>query len=122
MAIAKCLKDHAPIDAHQQDYVRPTYDLPCEIAGCSHPAVIWLNPEEVKDYERGSRVFWESSSFATMKAGDSGPERRPWDAVQATNHLFKHMSLALQRYLRGWSRKKSASWSPLEGSDSPPSL
>lgn len=119
MAIVKCLKDHAPTDAHQQTYVRPTYDLPCDVAGCRHPAVIWLNPEEVMDYERGSRVFWESNSFTTMKAGDSGPEQRQWDTLQVISHLFGRMSLARHLYLKLWRGTKPVSVSSPQDSDLP---
>lgn len=118
MAILKCLA-HAPTERHRQDYVRPSHDLSCSITGCTHPAVIWLNPEEVKDYERGSRVFWESSSFALMRAGDAGPRRRPWDGLGVISALFGRMGLALRRYLEGWRQPVPVS---SQGGDLPPPL
>jgi hypothetical protein len=77
MAIARCLTEHAPKEGHDRSYARPLKHRTCSVAGCERPAVLWLNPEEAKEHERGTRIFWEPDTFATMRAADDGLSLAP---------------------------------------------
>lgn len=61
MAIFQCLH-HRPTERHYRSYARPLAYLeqPCTEPGCTGRVVVWLDPEEVKDFERGSRLFHDA--------------------------------------------------------------
>ena len=72
MAFCRC-HHHRPEGPHHLTYTQPlTYlELLCSEAGCTQPASIWLNPEEVKDYERGSRLFY-NETYDVFKVDSRG--------------------------------------------------
>lgn len=106
MALARCLKTHTPRDASCQRYIRPLQLLKCEVANCEHSAVIWLDPEEVREYEWGTRTFWEPSTFATMRAGDLGVEMLPWSPWAAFRPLVKRWGSSFQLGFRRYLAKR----------------
>jgi len=91
MAEVKCLQ-HQPHPYHS--YAFPTgYPFTphrCTTPGCTTPPVIWLNPEEVKEYERGERRFQETDSLETLRADNRGMER--------------HRDFAIMKILASWGR------------------
>ncbi len=71
MALIRCL-NHAPTESFNHSFVNT---LPyeeshcCSKSGCTAKPVIWLNPEEVRRYEDGTRTF-QSSDFDSYKTQD----------------------------------------------------
>ena len=72
MALFACLH-HRPRDPHHLTYVQLAAPLerPCAEADCKEHLVVWLNPEEVRDYERGCRRFYDVA-FNTLTVEGSG--------------------------------------------------
>ena len=72
MARFNCLH-HRPTHPHYRSYARPLAYLeqPCTepTSTCRGRALVWLNPEEVKDYERGSRLFYDADLNALRVDG-----------------------------------------------------
>lgn len=68
----KCLH-HAPDHPHYRTYARSSAypKVLCSEEGCQQSVAIWLNPEEVNDYERGSRLFYDQD-FNTLSVDGSG--------------------------------------------------
>lgn len=77
MAEIKCL-NHKPEHPHQHSYAFPVgYPITphrCKTQDCTTPPLIWLNPEEVKEHERGERRFQEVESWETLRADNRGVE------------------------------------------------
>lgn len=86
MAKFKCLK-HLPEDSHHHTCAFPSgYPaIPhlCTEPGCDAPLLVWLNPEEVREYERGERRFWASGDFSVLKVDDRGLDHRDVFAREA---------------------------------------
>ena len=72
MAYCSCFQ-HRPDSPHYRTYAQPStwLELPCSVGGCTQKVSIWLNPEEVKDYERGSRLFHDAN-FNAFRVDDRG--------------------------------------------------
>lgn len=100
MAVTRCLEGHTTVQDSYRNYVRPFQELTCEVAGCNHPAVIWLDPEEAREYEWGTRTFWEPNTFATMRASNHGVEMLPWSLWAVSRPLFKRWRPSLQLRFR----------------------
>lgn len=77
MAIRKC-HYHRPKSSHYRTYAQPLayLELQCDMEGCTQPVSIWLNPEEVRDYERGSRLFYDDR-FDVLKVDSRGLKISP---------------------------------------------
>lgn len=91
MAMFKCLH-HAPDHPHYRTYARSlAYSkVLCSEEGCQQSVIIWLNPEEVNDYERGSRLFYDQD-FNTLSVDGSGLrylEPAPYRLPRITRLLF----------------------------------
>ena len=63
MAIAKCESCGRPAGSKRQ-YVQPVKPLGfpdsavlCNSSGCLKPALLWLDHDEVAQYQRGERIF-----------------------------------------------------------------
>lgn len=68
MAILRCTEKHRPAeDSHYRVYAQTAKEMACEVEGCSHLAVIWLDPEERREYTLGSRIFWERGSLTRVR-------------------------------------------------------
>ncbi len=72
MAMFTCLR-HRPKGPHYRSYARPLAWLepPCRGEGCTQVVLVWLDPEEVRDYERGSRLFYDAD-YNTLRVDGSG--------------------------------------------------
>ena len=72
MAYCSCFQ-HRPDGPHYRTYAQPPawLELPCSVEGCTQKVSIWLNPEEVRDYERGSRLFYDAD-FNAFRVDDRG--------------------------------------------------
>lgn len=69
MAILRCCENHSPDHTSPyRAYVHPVKQLGCEVYGCRHLAVIWLDPEELHEYALGTRSFWECASLTRLRA------------------------------------------------------
>lgn len=79
MALFQCSERHAPADAHHRMFGWPVRDLRCGVDDCRNHAVVWLDPEELHDYELGARVFWEHGSLAWARL-DGRPLAAPGGA------------------------------------------
>ena len=76
-------------------YVRLSAPLerPCAEAGCTEKIIVWLNPEEVNDYERGCRLFYDAN-FDTLRVGGSLRRFKPVPVRRArTNPRALYTSL-----------------------------
>lgn len=89
MAYCRCLH-HRPDEPHYHSYARPLawLELRCSSEGCEEQVIVWLNPEEINDYERGSRVFHDAD-FNAFRVDDRG--------IAAAHPVFVW---PLQRYLQ----------------------
>lgn len=73
MALGYC-KDHRP-EGRVRNYVGwvesvgyPETALVCGRTSCENPAVIWLEEDEMKSYERGERVFSIPNNAVKLRA------------------------------------------------------
>jgi hypothetical protein len=80
MAMFRCCERHSP-EAVYRAYVHPAQALHCDVTGCAHLAVVWLDPEEVHEYGLGTRVFWECSSLTRLRV-----DTRPLVHLDAVSH------------------------------------
>ena len=96
MAQFRCLH-HRPTQPHYGSYARPPayLELACTEKDCTHRVVVWLNPEEVKDYERGARLFYDAD-YSTVKVESSGlsaagpaPMRLPRPTLRPLFRVFR---------------------------------
>lgn len=72
MALICCL-NHPPTESFNNSFVNPLpyeEDHCCSKNGCNATPVIWLNPEEVRCHENGTRSF-QCGDFDTFKTQDS---------------------------------------------------
>ena len=99
MAELKC-RHHRSENSHQHNCAFPPgYPITpyrCSEPGCPAAPLIWLNPEEVREYERGERRFWEADSLMMFKADDRGLERHRRSFITLS---FKRWSDFLWRML-----------------------
>lgn len=83
MAVLSCLDHRAVVQATSFDaYAWPAQDLRCGVAGCRKSLVIWLDPGELHEYERGTRIFWEAGSFTKVRV-----DHRPLESLDPTRAL-----------------------------------
>jgi hypothetical protein len=55
-------------------FVQPVRQLACPHEGCGGQAVLWLDPEEVREHAWGSRVFFESLTLIRFRVDERGLE------------------------------------------------
>ena len=74
MAIARC-SDH-PLGSTKQPYNFYAHPLGfpqtaaiCGRPGCENPALVWLEPGEVKDHKAGQRVFGVKTHSIRVQVG-----------------------------------------------------
>lgn len=89
MAIVSCLH-HRPAEPHYYTYARllAYLELPCTEGGCAERVIIWLNPEEVKDYERGTRLFYDAD-FNAIRVESSGLSDRVYAPLKLPRPNFR---------------------------------
>ena len=54
----------------------PNSALICGIKNCEKNGLIWINRNEMSDYEEGERIFSGLTSVVKMKADDSGIHKK----------------------------------------------
>ena len=103
MATFMCLH-HRPEEPHYRAYARPLahLELPCGAEACTHHARVWLDPEEARDYERGSRLFCDAD-FNMFRVDDGGL-RDLEPALRLPRSNFRPLRNVFQPFYR--SRKK----------------
>ena len=102
MAEFKCL-EHIPEDAHHSCAFPPGYPAsphPCAEPGCDAPLLVWLNPAEVRAYERGERRFWASGDLSVVKVDDRGLDYRDVFALE-TAPLGRWGRFVWRPFMRG---------------------
>ncbi len=90
MAKVLCLT-HAPVENFDRNYVNTLpyeEDHCCEVARCAGKPVIWLNPEEVRAHERGTRLF-QNNKFDNFKTQDTQVKLYTVNPISAFVRMLK---------------------------------
>ena len=78
MALCRC-EAHG-IDERRTKHAYDAYALPvgypqtavmCGTAGCESPARVWLNREQVKEFQQGQRIFNVNTGTLKVRVGES---------------------------------------------------
>ena len=79
MVLCRCEKLHSWPKGKKKDYIAfvepvgyPNTSIICGLTGCHNPAVIWIEEEDVHEYNKGRRIFTVPTLSVKVKASDKG--------------------------------------------------